>query len=50
MRDRQNAVLDALQRAQRFLDENSALLTGVGPLLGAWVERGTLHADETAAR
>jgi hypothetical protein len=28
MRDRQDAVLDALQRAQRFLDENAALLTG----------------------
>ena len=29
MKDRQNAVLDALQRAQRFLEENAALLTGV---------------------
>ena len=29
MKDRQNAVLDALQRAHRFLDENGALLTGV---------------------
>jgi hypothetical protein len=29
MRDQQNAVLDALQRVQRFLDENAALLTGV---------------------
>jgi hypothetical protein len=29
VRDKQNAVLDALQRTQRFLDENSALLTGV---------------------
>jgi len=29
MRDKQNAVLDALQRAQRFLDENGALLAVV---------------------
>ena len=29
MRDNQNAVLDALQRTQRFLDENTALLNGV---------------------
>lgn len=29
MRDRQNAILDALQRTQRYLDENSAFLTGV---------------------
>lgn len=28
MKDRQIAVLDAVQRAQRFLDENAALLTG----------------------
>jgi len=28
MKDRQIAVLDALQRAQRFLEENAALLTG----------------------
>ena len=28
----------------------AALLTGVGPLLGAWLERGTLSADEPAAR
>jgi hypothetical protein len=32
---RQNAVLDALQRAQGFLDESSALLTGVVDLTGA---------------
>ena len=29
MKDRQNAVLDALQRTQRFLDENAAFLNGV---------------------
>jgi hypothetical protein len=29
MRDRQNAVLDALQRSQRFLDQNATLLTSV---------------------
>lgn len=29
MKDRQNAVLDALERAKQFLDENAALLTGV---------------------
>jgi len=29
MRSRQNAVLDALQRAQRFLDESDTSLTGV---------------------
>ena len=28
----------------------AALLTGVGPLLGAWLERGTLAADEPVAR
>ena len=28
----------------------AALLTGVGPLLGAWVERGTLAVDEPIAR
>jgi hypothetical protein len=35
MKDRQNAVLDAVQRAQQFLDENAALLTGVVDLAGA---------------
>ena len=29
MRDKQNAVLDALQRPQCFRDENTAVLTGV---------------------
>lgn len=29
MRDTQNAVFDALQRSQRFFDENGVLLTGV---------------------
>ena len=28
----------------------AALLTGVGPLLGTWMERGTLAADEPATR
>jgi len=28
----------------------AALLTGVGPLLGSWLERGTLAADEPVAR
>ena len=28
----------------------AALLTGVGPLLGAWLEHGTLTADEPVAR
>jgi hypothetical protein len=35
MKDRQNAVLDALQRAQQFLDENASSLTGVVDLAGA---------------
>jgi hypothetical protein len=35
MKDRQNAVLDALQRAQQFLDENATALIGVVDLAGA---------------
>lgn len=37
------------QRNARALGA-AALLTGVGPLLGAWLERGTLIADEPATR
>jgi hypothetical protein len=43
-RERQNAVLDALQRTQRFLDENSALLTGIVDLAA-----GRQRLDEVIA-
>jgi N-acetylmuramoyl-L-alanine amidase-like protein len=35
MKDRQKAVLDAVQRAQQLLDENAALLTGLVDRAGA---------------
>jgi hypothetical protein len=49
MKGRQDAVLDALQRAHRFLDENAALLTGVDltaarPRPDAAVTNFTTHA------
>ena len=39
----------AAQRDARALGV-AALLTGVGPLLGVWLERGRLAADDSAAR
>ena len=48
MKDRQNAVLDALQRAQPFLDENAALLTGVVDLTGARHRLDAVVASFTA--
>jgi len=44
MKNRQNAVLDALQRVQHFLDENASLLTGGVDLAGA-----RRRLDEVAA-
>src|SRR5438045_3313945 len=35
MKDRQNAVLDAVHRAQQFLEDNAALFNGVGDHAGA---------------
>jgi len=36
MQQGQNTILDALRRAQRFLDENAALLTGVDFIAARW--------------
>jgi len=54
MQHEQTAVLDALQRAQRFLDENAALLSGVDFTQARWrldeiVKSFTWHAFDQKA-
>jgi hypothetical protein len=48
MKNRQNAVLDALQRAQHFLGENAALFTGVVDLTTARQRLDEVVASFTA--